>query len=156
MKRAKTGDTVTVHYIGTLDNGRIFDQADAENPRTFTLGAGEIFPALEMEICGMAAGEVKNIHLPAEKAFGPRRKENIIAVKRELFPAGREIRVGEKLKVAFAAGGQRVMRILEADEEKVVLDGNHALAGCDLTFALKVVEAGRSRSGLQGSGSAEP
>jgi FKBP-type peptidyl-prolyl cis-trans isomerase 2 len=134
------GNTVTVHYIGTLDNGRIFDQADADTPRTFTLGAEEVFPSLEKAICGMAVGEVKNIHLPAEKAFGPRRKENIVAVKRELFPAGREIRVGQKLEVSFAVGEQRIMRVLEADEEKVVLDGNHALAGCDLTFALKVVE----------------
>ena len=50
MSRANNGDRVTVHYIGTLDNGRIFDQRDAESPLTFTAGAGELFPSLEQEI----------------------------------------------------------------------------------------------------------
>jgi FKBP-type peptidyl-prolyl cis-trans isomerase len=47
MQKAKTGDLVTVHYIGTLDNGRIFDQRDTDQPLSLTLGAEEVFPALE-------------------------------------------------------------------------------------------------------------
>ena len=64
MVRAKTGDTVAVSYIGTLDNGRIFDSTQEAGPLRFTLGAGEVFPALEAAVCGMAAGEVKNILIP--------------------------------------------------------------------------------------------
>ena len=64
MQSAKEGDVVTVHYIGTLDNGRIFDQRDGDEPLSFKLGAGEEFSKLEREIVDMQVGEVKNIHLP--------------------------------------------------------------------------------------------
>lgn len=140
MRGAKSGDTVTVHYIGTLDNGRIFDQRDADNPLTFTLGAGEVFAALENALIDMRSGEVKNIHLRAEQAFGPWRDENLLRVARELFPTGQELRRGRKLSIELAGGEQRVMRVREVGEQDVLLDGNHDLAGCDLTFALQLVE----------------
>ena len=75
--QAKMGDTVVVRYIGTLDNGRIFDNAE-ENPVTITLGANQVFPALEAGIVGMKVGEAKNIFLHTGEAYGPRRPENIL------------------------------------------------------------------------------
>ena len=138
-RRAKTGDLVTVHYIGTLDNGRIFDQRDAEQPLSFTLGAGEVFSKLEGEIAEMRLGEVKNIHLLAEEAYGLRLDENLLKVRREVFPAEKELRVGQKLSLELGGEVHRVMRVRTVDDEMVLLDGNHDLAGCDLTFALELV-----------------
>ena len=139
MRRAKSGDMVTVHYIGTLDNGRIFDQRDMAQPLTFTVGAGEVFTRLENEIVGMAVGEVKNIFLLAEDAYGLRRDANLLKVSRDLFPADKELRIGQKLNVELGGKVQRMMRVRTVAEETVTLDGNHDLAGCDLTFALKLV-----------------
>ena len=139
MQKAKTGDLVTVHYIGTLDNGRIFDQRDTDQPLSLTLGAEEVFPALEKAIIGMTVGEVKNIHLAAEQAYGLRLDENLLRVPRELFPSEKELRIGQKLHVELGGNSQRVMRIRQVDEREVLLDGNHDLAGCDLTFALQLV-----------------
>jgi len=139
MRRAKSGDMVTVHYIGTLDNGRIFDQRDMDQPLTFTVGAGEVFTRLENEIVGMAVGEVKNICLLAEDAYGLRLDANLLKVSRDLFPADKELRIGQKLNVELGGTMQRMMRVRTVDEETVTLDGNHDLAGCDLTFALKLV-----------------
>jgi FKBP-type peptidyl-prolyl cis-trans isomerase 2 len=139
MRRAKPGDMVTVHYIGTLDNGRIFDQRDMDQPLTFTVGAGEVFTRLENEIVGMAVGEVKNICLLAEDAYGLRLDANLLKVSRDLFPADKELRIGQKLNVELGGTMQRMMRVRTMDEETVTLDGNHDLAGCDLTFALKLV-----------------
>ena len=138
MKRARRGDTVTISYIGTLDNGRIFDSTDEHGPLTITLGSDQVFAALETAVIGMAAGEAKNIVIPAAEAYGPRREANILKVKRELFPAERELRVGEKLQLQFKGGVERIMLILEADDQEVTLDGNHPLAGLDLTFALRL------------------
>jgi peptidylprolyl isomerase len=138
MLQAKTGDKVSIHYIGTLDNGRIFDQADADNPLVFTIGSDEVFPALEQAVIGMTPGEVKKLTIPADKAFGPRRDQNILTVPRDYFPAERQIRVGEKLQIEFGSGRQLVMRVMRVDDDTVTLDGNHALAGCDLTFAFKL------------------
>lgn len=139
MQSARTGDLVTVHYIGTLDNGRIFDQRDADQPLLLTLGAEDVFPALEQAIIGMAVGEVKNIHLSAEQAFGLRLDENLLRVSRELFPAGKKLHIGQKLSIELGDNTQRVMRIRQLDDREVLLDGNHDLAGCNLTFALQLV-----------------
>mgnify|MGYP001821616273 FL=1 len=139
MQSARTGDLVTVHYIGTLDNGRIFDQRDADQPLLLTLGAEDVFPALEQAIIGMAVGEVKNIHLSAEQAYGLRLDENLLRVSRELFPAEKKLHIGQKLSIELGDNTQRVMRIRQLDDRDVLLDGNHDLAGCDLTFALQLV-----------------
>lgn len=142
MVRAKPGDTVTVQYIGTLDNGRIFDSRSEEDPLTFTIGNGQVFPALEKEIAGMKVGEVKNIVIVAADAYGPRLEENILTLKRTMFPADREVRVGQKLSLQFRGGAERMMLVTGVTGSEVTLDGNHALAGLDLTFALKLAGIG--------------
>lgn len=136
----KDGSKVSVHYIGTLDNGRIFDSTPDDQPLTFTIGAEEIFPALEQEIVAMKIGEVKNIVIPAAKAYGPRLPENFLSLERSSFPVNREIRVGQKLSIEFNGNRQQVMMVTEVTDTQVVLDGNHALAGMDLTFALRLVD----------------
>ena len=138
MKKSKPGDRVTVNYIGTLDDGRIFANTNEEGALEFTLGVDEIFPALEKAILGMRPGEVKNIVLAAEDAYGLRSEENLLQVARSSIPAEREIAVGKPLKVEFTDGESLLMRIIEVTDEYLVLDGNHALAGCELTFALRL------------------
>jgi FKBP-type peptidyl-prolyl cis-trans isomerase 2 len=138
MVRAKIGDTVAVHYIGTLDNGRIFDSTQEVGPLCFTLGAGEVFPALEAAVVGMAAGEVKNIQIPAAEAYGLRRRENIKVLRRQKLPPGAEPRPGQKVQICLASGRELSMRVMAVSEDAVTLDGNHALAGLDLTFALRL------------------
>lgn len=138
MSQARSGSTVTISYIGTLDNGRIFDSSDGSGPLTFTIGAGEVFPALEQAVVGMRPGEAKNVQLSAEQAYGPRRRENILQLGRVAFPAGEKIAVGQKLSIQFADGASRLMLVSAVDETTVTLDGNHPLAGCDLTFALRL------------------
>jgi len=139
MSVAQMGDRVTIHFIGTLDNGRIFDSADGDNPLSFTIGQGEIFPALEEAVIGMAIGAANNIEIPAERAFGPHKKENMISVPRSSFPPERQLRVGEKISLSFRDGEERVMRIVKDEAGEVTLDGNHPLAGLDLTIALQLV-----------------
>ena len=134
------GSKVTVSYVGTLENGHIFQSTEEQGAQTFTIGAGEVFPALERALIGMRKGDVKNIVLAAEEAYGPRREENLLRVNRASFPAGKEIVVGQKLSIEFKGGVSRVMMVLEAAEEVITLDGNHPLAGCELTFALRVDE----------------
>ncbi len=136
--RATGSSTVTISYIGTLDTGCIFDSTEAQGPLTVTLGNNQVFAALEAAIIGMAAGETKNILIPAADAYGPRLDANILKVKRDLFPAERDLRVGGKLQLQFKGGVERVMMIAEVDDQVVTLNGNHPLAGLDLTFALRL------------------
>lgn len=140
MKQAGHGSTVTVHYIGTLDNGHVFDSTPDGEPLVLTIGSNQVFPALEEAVVGMVVGETRNIILQAADAFGPRLKENIITLARSRFPAEKEIRIGQKLGIEFTGGRSRVMLVIGVDDETVTLDGNHPLAGLDLTFALQLVD----------------
>jgi FKBP-type peptidyl-prolyl cis-trans isomerase 2 len=139
MEFAQMGDRVTIHYIGTLDNGRIFDSADGDNPLSFTLGEGAVFPALEEAVAGMKVGTANNVEIPAEKAFGPHKKENMLRVPRSSFPADRQLRIGEKISLSFGDGEERVVRIVKEENDEVTLDANHPLAGLDLTIALQLI-----------------
>ena len=139
MNVAQAGDRVTIYYIGTLDNGHIFDTADEDSPLSFTIGKGDVFPALEEAVIGLQVGMANNVEIAADKAFGPHRKENMVRLPRGQFPADRDLRVGEKISIAFADGEERVMRIIKDENDEVTLDGNHPLAGLDLTFALQLV-----------------
>lgn len=138
MKTAQIGSSVTISYIGTLDNGRIFHSTDEHGSQAFVVGSHQVFPALEQAIIGMAETEVKNILLTSEQAYGPRLKENIIQVSRQAFPAGKDITIGQKLSIDFKGGTSRLMIVTGVGDSDVTLDGNHPLAGCDLTFALRV------------------
>jgi len=138
MAQVQNGSKVTISYIGTLDDGTIFYSTKQHEPLTVTIGDDQIFPALERAIIGMQEKETRNIVLSAEEGYGPRRQENIIKVARSAFPAGKEIVAGQKLSIDFSGGKSRVMQVREVNETEVTLDGNHALAGCELTFALRV------------------
>src|SRR5512133_2947280 len=136
MLRAEIGSIVTIRYVGTLDNGRIFISTDEHGPQTLTIGTGEIFPALEQAIIGMRIGETKNIVLSTEEAYGPRLQENIISVARQAFPMMKEVIAGQKLSIEFTGGSSQIMVVTSVNENDVTLDGNHPLAGLELTFAL--------------------
>lgn len=140
MAYVTQGSKVTISYIGTLDDGTIFYSTEEHGPLTLTIGADQVFPALERALIGMRAGESKNVVLAVEDAYGPRRAENILKMPRNVFPVGREISVGQKLSIDFKGGQSRIMRVIKLEEGAVTLDGNHALAGCELTFALRVDE----------------
>lgn len=142
MTVASMGDTVSISYIGTLDDGTIFDSTEAHGAVTVTLGTGELFPALEQGIVGMRPMQNRNIVLPAQDAYGARRPENIIRVSRKAFPAEKIIKPGQKLSIEFSGGAARVMVVTEATDSAVTLDGNHPLAGCTLTFALRLDSIG--------------
>lgn len=138
MKEIKTGSKVTVHYIGTLDDGRTFDSTPDDRPLVFTVGANEVFPALEQAVIGMTVGEVRNLSIPAADAYGPRLAENMLTLDRSNLPEGKEILVGQKLAVEFKGNQSRVMVIARIADDTITLDGNHQLAGFDLHFALRL------------------
>ena len=137
MATAEPGNTVTISYIGTLEDGTIFSSTKEEGPLTVTLGQDQLFPALERAIIGMKGGQTKNIVLSAEEGYGPRSQENIIKLPRSSFPEG-EISVGRKLSIDFSGGTSRIMAVCAVNESTVTLDGNHLLAGCERTFALRL------------------
>ena len=138
MAQAKTGDTVRVHYTGTLNNGQIFDSSKARDPLEFTLGSGMVIPGFEAAVTGLAPGEMVTTTIPV--AYGPYRSEMVAAVEREKIPADFELEVGQRLQMQVPGGEAMAVTITDIQGDTVTLDGNHPLAGQDLTFELELVE----------------
>jgi peptidylprolyl isomerase len=139
MTQAKQGDTVRVHYTGTLKNGEEFDSSRGNEPLTFTIGAGAVISGFDEAVEGMSVGDEKRVTIEPENAYGPRRDELTLRVSRDELPSDLQLHEGAQLRMEQ---GDEVMvvTVRTLDDEGVVLDGNHALAGEALTFDLQLVE----------------
>lgn len=140
MAKAKTGDTVKVHYIGKLNNGEVFDSSVNADPLQFTIGAKQMIPAFEEAIIDMEPSEKKTIEIPADGAYGQRREDLTQTVERSMLPAEIELKEGLRLTAHDPNGQPFVVTVAKYDDENVTLDGNHPLAGEDLTFEMELVE----------------
>ncbi len=139
MQRAKPGDTVRVHYTGTLGNGTVFDSSRGGEPLEFVLGKGQVITGVNDAVTGMQVGEEKTVTVAAEDAYGPHRNELTVTVGRDQFPDEIQPAVGQQLQMTRAGEAFRVT-VQEVAGDAVVLDANHPLAGEDLSFALELVE----------------
>lgn len=138
-EQAKSGDTVAVHYTGTLEDGTVFDSSRDGDPIEFELGSDDIIQGFNDAVDGMAVGEEREIEIPPANAYGERRDEYVIEVPREELPEGAAAEVGQALAVQLANGQQATARITDVAEENVTLDLNHPLAGRTLHFDVELV-----------------
>jgi peptidylprolyl isomerase len=139
MRQAKQGDTVRVHYTGTLTNGMPFDSSVGREPLEFTLGEGGVIAGFDDAVTGMTVGQTKTVTIPAAEAYGGRREEMLLNVPRAQVPPSVTPEVGQQLRLGRGAEAVDVT-VREVTDEHVVLDANHPLAGEDLTFELELVE----------------
>jgi peptidylprolyl isomerase len=142
MQSAKHGDTVLVHYIGSLEDGTVFDSSEGGPPISFTIGSGEVIPGFEEAIIGMSEGDQKRETITADRGYGVRRDDLLFRVGKHEMPDGEEIEVGDVLRVGFPDGSSAPMQVAEIDETTVTLDANHPLAGKTLVFDLTLVTIG--------------
>lgn len=139
MRQVATGDTVKVHYTGTLEDGSTFDSSAGRAPLEVTVGNNEIIPGLEQALVGMGEGDSKSVTLQADDAYGPKNPELVQVVERERIPAEIELQVGTVLQATDTEGGQMRLQVIAVGDDAVTLDANHPLAGETLTFDLQVV-----------------
>lgn len=139
MQQVKKGDTVKVHYHGKLTNGTTFDSSEGREPLEFEVGGGMVIPGFDDGVTGMAIGEKKTIHIPADQAYGPKQEEMIMEFPRDRFPEDMVPEVGMQLNMSNGSGQNFPVTIAEVREAVVVLDANHPLAGEDLIFDLELV-----------------
>ena len=140
MAQAKAGDRVKVHYTGMLNSGQIFDSSKSRAPLEFTLGSGMVIPGFDAAVTGLEPGESVTATIPVNEAYGPYRKEMVADIERQNIPADFELAVGQRLQMQVPDGEAMAVTITDIKGDTVTLDGNHPLAGQDLTFELELVE----------------
>ncbi len=170
MAQAKTGDKVKVHYTGTLADGSVFDSSEgpvaqpndhscgcgsrkdqddgcgsgcnshADDPMEFVIGAGNLIPKFEAAVIGLEAGQSVTVSIPADDAYGQRAEEMVAVIERSEIPAEINPEPGHRMEVILQDGSPLPVLVTEVTDSTITLDGNHPLAGRDLTFKIRLVE----------------
>ncbi len=141
------GDTVSVDYIGKLQDGTVFDtsiESEAKNANlplrpsyealTFTAGARQMIAGFDDAIIGMKEGDEKTVTLAPEQAYGQKSDDRIISIPVKGIGNSGDIKVGSMLSAENGAMG----KVIEIKNETVVVDFNHELAGKTLVFTIKM------------------
>ncbi len=136
------GDTVKVHYTGKFEDGEIFDSSVDRDPFIFKTGAEMVIPGFDNAIIGMEIGDKKTVTIPAADAYGEWLEENTLAVPRTQFPEGVELEEGMHFHLRDDDGGAIEAVVAEIQDENVILDANHPLAGETLVFEIELLEVG--------------
>lgn len=142
MSKVKSNDKVQVHYTGKLANGEVFDSSTGRDPLAFQMGQGQLIPGFENGIMDMTVNEKKTIVIPANEAYGEVQKELIQEVPKDRLPQDIKPEVGMGLVSTTPEGQEIQLVVKEVKESAIVVDGNHPLAGQELTFDVEVVKIG--------------
>lgn len=136
---AKTGDTVSIYYTGSLADGTVFDSNQEASPLVFTIGQGKVIPGLEEAVIGMAPNTTKTVHIPLAKAYGPYDSSLVFTVNRSDFGIEKPV-IGERYSIRRATDNAVAhVKIINLTEDTITIDQNHDLAGKDLVFTITLV-----------------
>lgn len=139
-KEVLSGTVIMMSYSIVNGDGRIIEARTPENPAEFLVGHGQILKALEERILGETEGFKGGFTFMASEAHGAYKKELVVEMKREQFPEEVEMTKGMKFESRGPKGEAVALHVLEFNDETVLVDGNHPLAGEDLTFDITILE----------------
>lgn len=140
MAQAKRGDTVRVHYTGKLSDGTVFDSSQGRGHLEFTIGQGPMIAGFQEAVVGMAPGEARTARIPAAQAYGLHDEKLVFLMDRQKMPDDIDLEVDDRLQVRRKDGSLVNVTVTEITESSLTLDGNHPLAGQDLTFDILLVD----------------
>jgi FKBP-type peptidyl-prolyl cis-trans isomerase 2 len=140
MAQVKNGDTVKVHYTGRLVNGEQFDSSTGREPLEFTVGADMMIKGFDAAMPGMSVGDKKTVNIPAAEAYGEKDPNNIIPFPKENVPADMKLEPGMQLTLTNQQGQPFPVVVAEVQDDVIMLDANHFLAGEELIFDIELVE----------------
>ena len=140
MSEAKTGDTVKIHYKGTLDDGTEFDSSAGRDPLEFELGGGHVIPGFDKAVEGMTVGDNKTVRIEAEDAYGERHEQLVQEIPRNVLPEDVVPEEGMTLQSQNPDGQMMLLTVTSVADESITVDANHPLAGMALRFDIELVE----------------
>ncbi|MDO8836462.1 MAG: FKBP-type peptidyl-prolyl cis-trans isomerase [Vicinamibacterales bacterium] len=136
MPPAKPGDTVRVHYRGTLADGSVFASSEGADPLEFTLGKGQVIAGLEDAVVGMRDGDIRTVNIPPQVA---RNEELVKVMARTDLPPDLDLEIGDELEADQTDGSPLPVRVTALTETTVTVDGNDLLAGETLTLRIELL-----------------
>ncbi|MCU0574304.1 MAG: FKBP-type peptidyl-prolyl cis-trans isomerase [Syntrophobacteraceae bacterium] len=141
MAQAKHGDTVRVHYHGTLEDGTVFSSTyEEQEPFEFTLGKEGVLPLFEEAVIGLNEGETVNISIQPKDGYGEHKQEFVFAMDRKQAPEDLKLEVGKRLQIRSNEGKTAIATITAITDDTVVLDANDPLAGRTLSFKIELLQ----------------
>lgn len=138
MVTIQTNDTIVLAYTGSLDNGDVF--IEEKDGMTISLGQSELPPTVESALIGMTVGESRTVRVPPEEGYGARQKELLQTIGRASLPPSIVPKPGMILGLKVVRDGEEVQvpaTVMEVQDDTVLIDYNHPLAGHHLTYALR-------------------
>jgi FKBP-type peptidyl-prolyl cis-trans isomerase SlyD len=133
-----SNQVVSFDYVLTAKGGKVIDASAKGKPLIFISGMGQIIPGLESVLLAMEPAQKKTVTIEAKEAYGVHDERLIYKVDRSKLPS-KEIQVGDMFEVG-EEGNYAPVSITAINGDEITLDGNHPLAGEDLTFAVEIVE----------------
>jgi len=130
---------VTLHYTLTDNEGRVIDKSD-DGSFAYLHGASNIIPGLEDALTGKSVGEEMSVSVLPEQAYGVRDESMQQQIPKDMFEDTSQIAVGTQFHAQGPNGDTLVVTVMEVEEEHVVVDGNHPLAGVELNFDVKIID----------------
>ena len=140
MSKVKESDVVKVHYTGKLEDGQVFDSSLQREPLQVELGKGQLIPGFENALIDMAVNEKKTVTITKEEAYGDVQQELFQTVPKTQLPEEIKPEVGVILVASRPDGSEQQLRVSEVNEDHIVVDANHPLAGQTLEFELERLE----------------
>jgi len=137
--RVAADTVVTLEYVARLDDGTVVDSTEHCGPVSYLHGNEQIFPALERAVDGLQAGDEREVRLPPEEAYGPRREELVRRVPRAHLPAGLTIVPGERYELRGKDGSRLGFTMIGMDGDDVVADFNARGTGQGLRITTRVI-----------------
>lgn len=134
------GTTVTLHFSLRLPEGELIDSNFEQDPAVFTLGDGNLLPGFEKALFGLKAGSRATLTVGPEEGFGQYNPSNRQEIPRSQFDPDLELEEGLMLSFADAQKAELPGVVREFDDERVLVDFNHPLAGRDILFEVAILK----------------
>lgn len=135
------GKTCRTHYKGTFNDGTQFDSSyDRGEPLEFVCGAGQMIKGFDAAVADMEVGEVKDIHLMPEEAYGQPNPDAIFELEIEQLPGSEDLTVGQQVYLTNQMGQPFPVKVTAKTEKTITFDANHEMAGKELNFKIELVE----------------
>lgn len=129
----------SIDYTLKDNDGNVIDSSEGREPLPFIQGIGNIIPGLENALEGKAVGDKVQVSIPPAEGYGERNDEMVHAVPRKMFETADDLEVGMQFQTQSEAGMQ-VVTVVGIEEEDVMVDANHPLAGATLNFDVTIMD----------------